>query len=379
MGEIEVFDDFARAERDWRRLEATCAASPYQTFAFCSAWMATIGATEGATPLIAIARARGGEPIALLPLQRRRFGPLNVASFQGGRMANYQFGLFREPDSWARADVVPLLQRIAGRARVDLFVFAQQPLAWRGRVNPLRELGGAPSPSFAYATRLDDDYSAWLAAHYSADARKKRRAKTRKLGALGPLTAARAATPAARRAAFEAFLAQKRARMAALALPDEFEDPAMRAFVALLGGVESDEPEAGFDWFVASAGERIVSVFAGLERAGRLSGLLFSHDMAPEVAIGSPGEWLTHALVEDGIARGLEAIDFGVGEARYKAEICEIAEPQFDTAFATTAIGAAGALAFRWGRALKRHIKHSPRLFDAARAVQRLIVRPRAR
>ena len=54
-------------------------------------------------------------------------------------------------------------------------------------MTPCRELGGAASPSFAHMTRLDGDYPRWLAAHYSADARKKRRAKTRRLAAIGEI------------------------------------------------------------------------------------------------------------------------------------------------------------------------------------------------
>ncbi len=197
--------------------------------------MDTIGDAQGATPLIAFARDAQGEPIALLPLARRRVGPLRIASFQGGRMANYQMGLFREPERWTRADLERLLRNVARLAGVDLFVFAQQPMVWRDRANPMRELGGAASPSFAHMSRLDGDYARWLAAHYSADARKKRRAKSRKLAAFGEIALRRAHSPQERRAALETLLAQKRSHLTSLRLPNDFDDRRRRGVPAAIG------------------------------------------------------------------------------------------------------------------------------------------------
>jgi CelD/BcsL family acetyltransferase involved in cellulose biosynthesis len=374
--EVEIFSDFAAVEADWRRLEAVCAISPYQTFAFGRAYMETIGAARGAEPLIALTRGPDGGPAALLPLSRSRFGLVHAAGFQGGRMANYQMGLFREPERWTRADVERLLKGAARAGGVDLFMFAQQPGEWRGRPNPMHTLGGDPSPSFAYSTRLGKDYAAWLAAHYSGGARKKRRSKTRKLQPLGAVALRRPETPADRRAAFDTLLAQKSARMAERELPNEFDDPAVVAFVARL---DAERAVTGFEWRLGLVGERIVSVYGGLARDGRLSGLVFSHDISADIAPGSPGEWLMLALADEAIGLGFDELDLGVGEARYKTEVCEIVEPLFDTAYPVTAIGILGAAAYRLQRRLKRRIKQTPALFDAARALQRFIVRPPAR
>jgi CelD/BcsL family acetyltransferase involved in cellulose biosynthesis len=193
------------------------------------------------------------------------------------------------------------------------------------------------------------------------------------LQALGEVKRHRAETPAERREAYEALIAQKRARMTALALPNEFDDPAVAAFIGRLSDL--DGAGTGFEWHVARAGERIVSVYGGFERQGRLSGLVFSHDVSPDVAPASPGEFMVLSLAEHAFARGLEMLDYGVGEARYKTESCEIVEDLFDTAFAANVMGLAGAAAFRLARRVKRHVKQTPRLFDAARAVQRMMAR----
>ena len=71
-------------------------ASPYQSFDFARVWFATIGAAEGATPLIVVARDDVGQPVALLPFARVARGPLRFAVFLGGKDSNFNLGLFRQ-------------------------------------------------------------------------------------------------------------------------------------------------------------------------------------------------------------------------------------------------------------------------------------------
>jgi CelD/BcsL family acetyltransferase involved in cellulose biosynthesis len=301
-----------------------------------------------------------------MPLAVRRLGPWRVAEFIGGRMANYQMGLFRDPESWSVEDAATLVAEVLRLARLDWLQFSNQPLAWRGRPNPLAALGGKESPSFAYYTSLTDDYEAWSRAHFSAHARKKRRAKTRRLEALGPVIHERAETPEARRAALDAFFAQRRARMGVRNLPNEFDEPENVTFIERLAGAEQ-----ALELHALKVGERIVAVFGGLCAHGRLSGLIFSHDISEDVAPSSPGELLIAELAREAIQRKLVEFDLGIGEARYKSECCEIVEPLIDAAFAATFFGRVAASLFLRMRALKRRVKRSPRLLDLARLAQR--------
>ncbi len=372
---VEIANGFAAARADWLALEALATASPYQSYRFCRDWSATLG--SAAEPLIVIARDSRGEPLALLPLARRRFGPWKIAAFQGGRMANYQMGLFREPEAWSSRSLRALLGQTARLARVDAFTFSNQPERWRGAKNPLAALGGQNSPSFAYCTELGPDADAWTVQRFSADKRKKRRAKTRKLAALGPVVHRRLHDAAERRAALDAFLAQKRARMAALGLDNEFEDLAHVAFLERLAGAADDG--ATLELHALAVGDRLVAVFGALEAHGRLSGLLFSYDIAEAVAPASPGELLIAEIVRDSIARGLQALDFGVGEARYKDDCCEIVEPLFDSAYPATLAGHLAARGFLAARRAKRIVKQNPALFERALSAERLWLRLRAR
>jgi CelD/BcsL family acetyltransferase involved in cellulose biosynthesis len=309
-----------------------------------------------------------------MPLALRRLGPWRVAEFIGGRMANYQMGLFRDPEGWSAEDTTALLSEVLRLARLDWLQFSNQPLAWRGRPNPLATLGGAQSPSFAFSTGLTGDFECWTRAHFSTQARKKRRAKTRRLEALGAIFHQRAETPEARRAALDAFFAQRRASMGARNLPNEFEAPDNVAFIERLAGAEP-----ALELHALKVGERIVSVFGGLCAHGRLSGLIFSHDISEDVAAASPGELMLAEIVRDAIRRNLAEFDLGVGEARYKSECCEVAEPLIDAAFAATFFGRVAASLFLQMRALKRRVKRSPRFLELARLAQRWDFRRRVR
>ena len=355
---VEVYDKLEDARLAWLALAQEAVASPYQNFDFARIWFATIGAAEGATPLIVVARDEAGRPVALLPLALRARGLLRLAMFAGGKDANFNLGLVRSPADWTRNDVAALLAEAGARAapRVDAFLLCNQPPSWRGVANPLAEVNGQPSPSFAYASALPGDFSAWLDARASKEAKKKMRKKRARLEATAPLVHRRATTADAIEAALAAFHAERRARSEATGVPDPYAALAAQEFLARLAR------DGALELHTLSLGERVVAVFGALPGAERLSGLFIGFDGDPEIARSSPGEILLHAVVADAIARGLREFDLGIGEARYKDEACEKVEPLFDSAFAVTLRGRLAAAAFLAAQRAKRAAKHSPRI-----------------
>ncbi len=342
----------------WAELAASASASPYQSFEFAQVWFATIGAAEGVTPLIVVARDEAGAPVALLPLALSRRGPLRLAIFLGGKDSNFNLGLFRPGPIWSRADIAALFAEAGrgARPRLDAFLLANQPLQWRGLANPLAEAERRPSPSFGYKSALPADFSLWLDAHASKEAKKKMRKKRARLEAIAPLVHSRAADPEAIARALDAFDAQRRARVEALGLPDPYASAAAHDFLVRLA-------ETGaLELHVLKLGERVIAVFGAFAGVHRLSGLFIANDGDPEIARSSPGELMVHAMVADAIARGFAEFDLGVGEARYKDESCETVEPLFDSAFGASARGKLVAFAYLAGRRIKRFVKQSPRL-----------------
>src|SRR5277367_1801018 len=123
---VEVLTDLELARPAWVEISAHARASPYQSFEFASHWSQTIGAAGGVTPWIVVARDERGAVRALLPLGRLRRGPIRWAAFLGGRLANFQMGLFRAGVEWTQADLVALLREAASRAnpRIDAYMLA---------------------------------------------------------------------------------------------------------------------------------------------------------------------------------------------------------------------------------------------------------------
>ena len=352
---VEVCQTLEAARLAWAALAPEAPASPYQSFAFAQAWFATIGAAAGATPLIVVARDESDAPTALLPLARVWRGPSRLAVFLGGKDANFNLGLFRPGPDWSPADVAALLADAGKQAGLDAYLFANQPERWRGWANPLTAGPRQTSPSFAYASALPGEFSVWLDARASKDAKKKMRKKRAKLEATAPVVHAVAAGADEIDRALAAFHDQRRARAASLGVPDPYASSAAHEFLAELARA------GALELHTLSHGERIIGVFGALPGVGRLSGLFIGHDSDPEVARSSPGEILLHAVIADAIARGFVEFDLGVGEARYKDEACEIVEPLFDSAFAVTLKGRLAVVALLATQRLKRWAKGSPR------------------
>jgi len=354
----EVCETLEEAQQAWVTLAREAPASPYQSFDFARVWFATIGAAEGATPLIVVARDEAGRPVALLPFARTSRGPLRFARFVGGKDSNFNLGLFRSSEAWSLDDVTALLGAAArqARPRLDAFLLCNQPLRWRDVANPLAADQTQPSPSFAYASALPGEYSVWLDARASKDAKKKMRKKRARLEATAPVVHRRAVGATEIDRALVAFHAQRRARTAALGVPDPYASVAAQAFLAQLAR------DGALELHTLSHGDRIIGVFGALPGVSRQSGLFIGHDGDPEIARSSPGEIMVQAVVADAIARGFAEFDLGVGEARYKDEACEIVEPLFDSAFAVTLKGRLAVAALLAARRLKRWAKGSPRV-----------------
>jgi len=355
---VEVCETLEEARLPWLALAQEAPASPYQSFDFARVWFATIGAAEGATPLIVVARDDVGQPVALLPFARVARGPLRFAVFLGGKDSNFNLGLFRHGGAWARDDVAALLATAGAQAtpRLDAFLLINQPLTWRGIANPLAAGLPQPSPSSAHSSALPGEFAVWLDARASKEAKKKMRKKRARLEASAPLVHRRAADEPEIDRALAAFHVERRARTQALGVPDPYASAAAHAFLAELAR------DGVLELHTLSHGDRIIAVFGALPRAERLSGLFIGHDGDPEIARSSPGEIMVQAVVADAIARGFTEFDLGIGEARYKDEACEIVEPLFDSAFAVTLKGRLAAWAFLAARRAKGSVKRSPHL-----------------
>ena len=127
----------------------------------------------------------------------------------------------------------------------------------------------------------------------------------------------------------------------------------------------------GIELHALYAGERIVATYGGAAQGGRWSGMFNSFDADEDIARSSPGELLLMNIIDSCCARGLRDFDLGVGEARYKAALCDQPIPLFDAALGFGLTGRSAAALILGKQALKRRIKRDPRLMALARRLAR--------
>lgn len=360
---VEAYLDAAAVAAAWRDLERAAPCSIYQTRRFLEPWAETLGRAAGLRPCTVLARDRAGHPVALLALGLRRYGPVTIARLLGGKDANLQLALLRPASGWTRASLLLLLREAARLSGADVVVFTNQPHAYGGEANPLACLPHRASPSAAYGTALPASGEALFAAKLSKDTRKKLRKKEAKLAALGGVRHVVAGSAAERAAILDAFLAQKTARFHQRGIASQFGTAAMRAFIERAAATEPP----GIELHALLAGERIVATYGGAAQGERWSGMFNSFDADEEIARSSPGDLLLLRLVEHCCARGLRAFDLGVGEARYKAALCDEPIPLFDAAIGFGPFGRAAAALVMAGQGLKGRVKRDPRLLALAR------------
>ncbi|MBX9930988.1 MAG: GNAT family N-acetyltransferase [Methylobacterium sp.] len=378
----EVFDDLTAVETLWRGIETDpgVLATPYQRFDWVSAFLeGSFGADRerlGQALRVVVLREASGAVRLILPLLRQRERGVMVARVVGATHANFHMPLFASRSAAATSgeEIVEALRVAGAEAGIDAYILGHQPRFWDGAVNPLA-IRGEPSPSDAYGLLLGPDVETTVKRVFSADARKKLRAKEKKLAeAVGPV-GFRVAQDAAEAASFlGAFYRHKASRFAALGILDPYAAEPVRRFLAEAAGAKEsvfDRRSIEICALVGNEDGRVYAVFAGAVDAVRYSGMMTAFDQDPALARFSLGEILLQHLVRYQAAQGRRAFDLGVGEARYKASICdetiELRQVAIPVSLSGWLVVAQAQCLFR----LKRRIKRSPTLFGLVNALRR--------
>ena len=371
---VEVYWDSAAILDAWADLEAVAPCSIYQTRGWLLPWIETLAAKAGIVPFFVLARGTDERPLSLLCLGMSKRGPLRIATWLGGSDANFNMPMLHPGISWTPPEVLRLLREAAkacGRDRPDLFNLANQPFEWGGRANAFAHLAHQPSPSAAFGTALPGDSEAFFAAKISKDSRKKLRKKEAKLAALGNLTHLVVNDVADQRRVIETFLAQKVERFRAQKIASEFECPEMRAFIETASRPAGSGIELHALALAEPSGrERFVAIYGGAAHDGQWSGMFNSFDGDDEISKSSPGDLLLMRIISKACAEGLTRFDLGIGEARYKAALCDERIPLFDAIVPVSLTGVVVARLIAAKQVAKRRIKASPRLFALAKTIR---------
>ena len=374
---VEVLTQIGKAAPLWRELvQQGAVCSRYQHYSWMSRWWDHIGSTTQAVPHVAVLRNDTGKPALMLPLVRKRFGPIHVGFFMGGKHTNFNLPLWR-PELLKDSSINQLLDGFRGsEPRIDLLVLLNQPATWRGVANPMLQLPHMASPAQAHGGVLQSDFEELLKQRMGSGSRKKLRQKERQLAsAVGPVSYLRARTPAEIDRVLEAFFTQKAARMRELGISNAFDGAGVKEFTAAAAReIDSDTGEPIVELYAALAGDAIIATFGGIVAHGRFSGM-FNSIAGAEFRDYSPGELLLANVVRMACERGCNRFDLGIGDAAYKQVYCKDVEPLYDSVISISAAGQAIAPIWRAGLAMKSRIKKSEALLRGARFMHQLISR----
>lgn len=321
----------------WRALEATSAAAPFQTLDWVSAYAAAGALPTGARTLVVRGR-RGGATVFLLPLAIERSGPVRLARRLGGSHASYTLPLVAADAAIDPAELRAGLVAIGRREGIDAFALDAVPATWAGAPNPLAALPCAASLDDGYLFRLAPSFDTLIAARNAGHKRKKIKAKERLLEAAGDYRITTAATVSEVEATLAAFFAQKGASLSARGIVDPFAAAAVRDFFRRIAIDSLGSPEPLLELVRLEAGGAIRAVIGASIRQGRLFALFASH-ARDELTRASPGETLFFRHIEAACRRGLAVYDMGVGSERYKASWCDERVPLVDVRLPVTLRG----------------------------------------
>lgn len=358
---VEVAADFASAAATFEQAARVGVVTPYQSQSFLEGYFRHVDQAAGARAVLITLRDGTGEPLLLLPLAVTSRGPLKVARFIGGKHANFNMPVLGAGASRLDAATLTAALTEAGRkAGIDMFMLSSQPLEWEGVPNPLVALGGQASPSFGYKLALAADGEALLQGRLSKDTRKKLRQKEGKLAAMGTVSYRKATTAEEAQHILAAFFRLKAARFQSQGIDDPFAEPAVRRFLeeAAVTGLDQGRPTVELHALLLD--ERPVAIYGAVTDATRFCGLFTAFDPDPEISRSTPGDILLMAMIKDCCARGLKTFDLGVGEARYKAQVCDQTEALIDSFLPVTPLGRLAAGVTALATRLKRGIKQSP-------------------
>jgi CelD/BcsL family acetyltransferase involved in cellulose biosynthesis len=367
---LEVVEP-STSEGLWRSFENEAICSPYQRFDWVLSYAHAMAEEQGFA-LRSLVLRDGAHPLLLLPLAVRRQHGVAIASFVGGKQANFNLPITAPGLSTIVG--LPELKRLlvqAGRDAlgVDAFMFLNQPLSWRGEPNPLAAFGGCPSANEGFKLSLSANADQTLARAFSGETRKKLRKKTRLLEELGEVRFRQAQDPAQVEMILEAFFRQKQRRFRELGIENPFNG-AMQSFIRSGSLVGLDQGRPAIELYALSVGERVVATFGGTGDRWRLCGMFNSFDGGSDVSKCSPGELLLAQLIRRQCELGREVFDLGVGEARYKTALCDEIEQLIDVFVPVTARGRLYAGAVERLVAWKRLVKQTPWALRAVNALR---------
>jgi CelD/BcsL family acetyltransferase involved in cellulose biosynthesis len=363
--ELSLHRDMASAEKDWRAFEQTADCTPFQTFAWLSAWDRHVGQTDGIRPAIVVGR-RNGETVFLFPLAVEPGRLVRRLTFLGQELCDYNAPLLAPgfADALGADEFAALWRRVGDLLQADPLLrhdtveLAKMPDTVGAQKNPFMSLDVTLNPSGAYQANLSPDWEKFYSAKRSSVTRRRDRTKVKRLSEMGEVrfvTPDAADTPQT----LDALIHQKSRAFARMGVPDLF---ARRGHVAFFREIAAARDFVHISRLDVGATQAAVNL--GLTFRDCYYHILASYDDG-EVSRFGPGAAHLRELLHHAIDHRLARFDFTIGDEPYKRDWCDAEQKLYDHAGAATLRGAPFALLSAARRRIKRQIKHNASLWSA--------------
>ena len=321
---VEVYHRIEDVEAIWRRLTEGGVESPGQSYDFIRLWV-----TDRRIPASAQHYVVGrvdGEPVAILPLHRRRVHGIRVYTwFPGAHAGCYtpvaDLGRLARLGSPGRAALWQAMTSALDGG--DIAYLRTVPATVGGEEGLFDELG----TNLAVDTLYRSVFSSWEdcdGTQRSRSRRKHDRQQGDRLAALGDVCFAEVTDLAEAHAAVDIMFAQRSARFRAQGIRDTFvADNLMDFYHAAL------EPDSGVNvrLHVLRLDGKIVAVRYNVVHGDRMFCLISSMSDCERIQSGSPGKQCLLRVMQTVFDQGLAVFDMGCGYTDEKRHWCNVQVP----------------------------------------------------
>ena len=363
---VSVHDDIESLKAVWQALERQGDGTPFQTFAWLSAWQRHIGTKQGVKPAIVVGWDADGGALFIFPFGVERGLICNRLVWLGGEISDYHGPLLSK--DFARfvspAQFGMLWDDIRGLLPTHHMVsLGRMPECVGGQANPFMTLGGMRRhPSSAHRTMLKADWEAYYSEKRSSGSKKRDRQKRRKTEELGAVEFVSPEAAEARLATLDALIAQKSVAFQRMGVTNFFEKPGYLDFYRTLA--TDPDAEGLLHLSHLSVGGALAAASCGVSFGGTYYYVLASYDEKAEAARFGPGVIQLMELMAHATETGHTVFDFTIGDESYKEQWCEVEVPLFDYVEPNTLAGWAGLGPRVAYLEAKRFIKQTPVLWN---------------
>ncbi|MFY9289601.1 MAG: GNAT family N-acetyltransferase [Methylorubrum rhodinum] len=373
--EAVLHRDLASLAPLWRRLQEAGACTAFQRIEWVLALVAHLSATRGAEPLVVEVR-RGGHPVLLLPLARRRRRGVRIVEALDLGVCDYTAPVLAPGPAPSPAEAERIWQAVrAVLPRADLIRLTRLPGDLGPVANPLALLAGArPLALTRSGFALEGDPETLLKRVCSASTHRDLMRRSKRLDRHADVRFV-AATDAAEVAdLFDVLVAQRRERFREIGRFEPLDEPGMIAFYR---AAALAEPGTGLVrvFGLQAEGEWIATAY-GLVHGGAFHGVLLAMAGGAWRAT-APGLLIASRIMVWARREGLTYFDFTVGAQPYKAGFRPEERPLFEIAEAAALRGRLVLAGEHAAASAKAALERHPALFERLRTVVRWLRRRR--